>query len=1219
MDDNINRMSLYANRAFPFFPPQGLRSAAALCILICVVCSRHPHYASAWNTCEGITRCSECIWDPTDGMLPPFLQCGWCVTTGTCVDLSKDSILSESMADAPTTVCSDLRTRASMASGSTPSCPDMFCSASRTTNNIYFCRPLNLVAVVFAFVLLIITGAVYGWYLTIRQLPWRFEPYLSESLQAIQEAETGATTVIVTTGDGEDVGIRKTSTDDCADHLVHTDSLQGRLALLLPLPSSENSAGVYSKEERSQEERCHRTEPEGNSFLVPTERGGSKREDGEAQTTTETATQHRRSDASSTVDQLTCTNPGSCSPAGCTTSSPSAALPPAATTSLCPICKVLQPAGLGVGEVCFWCGVARLAFMPLFIGLGVSVGTILLLFSLSLKPWFTDVYNGLTLSIAYLAYACGGLWVWRGRRTRIPHVHDEQYRETGEGVRRNEEQPRPVRKDEAHGSRCSTEAAYTEALHAMRSTTYLGLAWQLRGRSLFAVFPELLPYARLPGGAAAGPLARGSCSPMLTAAASGSHLGGEEATTPPSPSQQTLPRRREAVTATHAGPTTACDSGAVAIAASSEREQLHEMMPVTPLCPSKGSASVLHSLSLSPEEPPPIIDTAGAMPRTRPSAASRSDDDDSSSSQLLSRWTPRYAVTPTRDIPPLLERQRQSEAAQLLALNPLHPQYVKGLKQTLRDDECVLWHAKADWKGVVTDIEWLLVDLTAGLLFGVWLIVLSSLTDLKYPLVRHGGSTEVAVCGILCVLCFASLLTSTVLGCRRLYVLTNERLLTLYIGITGPVVTSTDLAAVRYAVLYGYSASWWFVLFPFVALAEWLVPCAPPPTGRTNAAKDGAPSDLPSAKRSEQGAAAPLPARRGWRRAVINFSWEVPSTERKLPPIKSHRFSGMTDIPNFLEHFRLGTSALAQTAAGGGVAAAATLACPSDLRHRLSQSRALERQAWRQHVLLCTGALIASPILTVYPTAVPVYLSIWLLLLLLLVLLSTIQRGVCAHAVTSVPIDRHTARPEDAPTAAGSRDFPDRSPLPQGPRAHTDFSHHYTTSALTSGGSGASPCSSDRGHDSHSGADMGSNSLRSSTSVQPSSSAAVGVGPLSNPHIEVLVPGLLERGMEVYHPLVGAWNGGSPPHAESSAETSRHVVVLASEGLPALEVPTASSSCTTHLHDTRLQAGYDGSTRSPFKSLRETGAAAETTGCSSPSPDLPRHAPVDEELQESRG
>jgi hypothetical protein len=98
-----------------------------------------------------------------------------------------------------------------------------------------------------------------------------------------------------------------------------------------------------------------------------------------------------------------------------------------ATSGACPICHVDYGKQYPPGYVCFWCDVARFAFIPFVIGLGASLVSILSLFSLSLRPSFADWYYAIMLAVPHAVYVAFGAWVLLTRR---PVVGDEEKRKT---------------------------------------------------------------------------------------------------------------------------------------------------------------------------------------------------------------------------------------------------------------------------------------------------------------------------------------------------------------------------------------------------------------------------------------------------------------------------------------------------------------------------------------------------------------------------------------------------------------------------------------------------------------------------------------------------------------------------------------------------------------------------------------------------------------------
>jgi hypothetical protein len=116
-----------------------------------------------------------------------------------------------------------------------------------------------------------------------------------------------------------------------------------------------------------------------------------------------------------------------------------------ASQGACPVCHVATGKTYAPGAVCFWCDVARFAFVPFAVGLGCSVVAIVSLFSLSLRPSFADWYYTLILVLPYGVYVAFGAWVLLTQR--------------------------PVHGDEDQ-----------------RATTFVSLAMELRGRDLSSIF-----------------------------------------------------------------------------------------------------------------------------------------------------------------------------------------------------------------------------------------------------------------------------------------------------------------------------------------------------------------------------------------------------------------------------------------------------------------------------------------------------------------------------------------------------------------------------------------------------------------------------------------------------------------------------------------------------------------------------------------------------------
>ncbi|EKF26262.1 hypothetical protein MOQ_010054 [Trypanosoma cruzi marinkellei] len=148
------------------------------------------------DACASYTSCAECVFDASDGILSPSMDCAWCVITHRCMRFnvslltfnssssssSSSSFSSSFPAAATAEICPDWRHAKFNAN-----CPDMSCSAAHTTNNIYICRSITIFWILLACILVVLNLGFYMWLHAIRQLPWKYEPRLSQWL-------TGTTT-----------------------------------------------------------------------------------------------------------------------------------------------------------------------------------------------------------------------------------------------------------------------------------------------------------------------------------------------------------------------------------------------------------------------------------------------------------------------------------------------------------------------------------------------------------------------------------------------------------------------------------------------------------------------------------------------------------------------------------------------------------------------------------------------------------------------------------------------------------------------------------------------------------------------------------------------------------------------------------------------------------------------------------------------------------------
>eukprot|EP00331_Platyophrya_macrostoma_P001230 CAMPEP_0176405164 /NCGR_PEP_ID=MMETSP0127-20121128/192_1 /TAXON_ID=938130 /ORGANISM="Platyophrya macrostoma, Strain WH" /LENGTH=602 /DNA_ID=CAMNT_0017784205 /DNA_START=432 /DNA_END=2240 /DNA_ORIENTATION=- len=347
----------------------------------------------------------------------------------------------------------------------------------------------------------------------------------------------------------------------------------------------------------------------------------------------------------------------------------------ARTGSSCPVCKLLQADPLGPGEVCFWCDVARYAFGPFYIGVIGSLLTIILVFCLPLKPWFSDWYYAGLLVVPYVSYTAfiGYIII-----CRVSIVGDS----------------------------------------SQKTTTFFQLAWVLRGRSIKTVFPHI-------------------------------------------------------------------DEG----------------LPASKV-PTTGSGS------------------SGPTPIPAP---------------VVPKFTEEFLSA------------RRTETIQLATLDILPKEFRKLLQSELVHDEFVLWWYQPTTKEIIHDMKWLIHSFSTATALGVWLWIASSITDTSYPITEMIDSTSLGLIGTFVAFCGGISLLITIMGCSRLYVLTNRRLMIVSGGVLGAHAVSTELSSLKYASVFGYT--------------EWNV--------------------------------GPL----------LTFSWETPAELRKMPPIATKAFAAIDEVDSFLEAF----------------------------------------------------------------------------------------------------------------------------------------------------------------------------------------------------------------------------------------------------------------------------------------------------------------------------
>jgi hypothetical protein len=1046
---------------------EGLVAAVVVCL--CLAAPAH-----SLNTCEAITRCSECVYDQTQGIMPPPLRCGWCastqsckvvnssvlayygVTTGTTTDKDGEEVAAaltpEEMAAYRAAFCPDLRER-----NVNGVCPDMSCAAAKTTNNIYICRAPPLIALVFSCILFVLSLVVYVWMRTIRQLPWKYEPFLSDLLEGrTHSLEEPLQHVEFETAKEEEVG--EAPAPVAAAATVAPTRGGGIVKAKKDRNPPHDTISSYSPLKRRPGSPRKTTRPgsplSGDtpyplaSHVQPNAPPDSSSDDDE----TDAASAATTSVASSPsfLDNVSHNVVVAHHPHGPTASmsvSPTAAAvtpvpaTTAAATGYCPICKCRQPVCLGPGEVCFWCNVARFTFVPFFVALLGSVFVIVLNFAVSLKPWFSDWYYAEVLLIAYASYGALGMYMVH-HHNRVPLFFFESEAErkadqhiwstthdrpslpifspavpgselnsnnssganprdvsAGHSTRRRwalptttaaaekqkEEDRSPLSPGLRHYHRHSDRQKLrllNDARRNMARTFYFQLALQLRGRPLLTCFPELKQYETQLEAMQASPATLTMVAPVTAAAAmEGICLN----TTPASPHRAPLLTSAATTTAVVAtddagglqavlstnvpatspfavalppleyitaaiDPSAATNTTAAVEGGAGVHHDAPAGSPVTVSSPSASSrfdnsATVndrlppLTHVAANPPPPPPPTAVAGEGGRAANALAAMNSPLPVLAAPFAQLPAP--PVVPAggpigspaaANVPESLARQKRGETVQLLSSDFLSPQYCRALKSTLYRDEYITWCSKPNLRGVLMESEWLLVDLAVGFFFGVWMVMLSWVSDTTYTIVQLSGSSAVAACGFIVMLLFAVLLLIVVRQCGRLYVLTNERLITVYESIITPVTTATDLSTVRFAALYGYRGLW---------------------------------SKHP----------------------CLTFSWEVPATERKMPAIKSHKFPGITNLQEFLFFFRL---VAPQT--------------PFHLE-QISEAAKQDRQEWRLHIFLSIGVFTALPIVTIYPQAMPDVLGVFLYALGLLAVLSTLLRGFRSQQMTYAPLN----------------------------------------------------------------------------------------------------------------------------------------------------------------------------------------------------------------------
>jgi hypothetical protein len=347
------------------------------------------------------------------------------------------------------------------------------------------------------------------------------------------------------------------------------------------------------------------------------------------------------------------------------------------TSSSCPICKMTMANPLGPGQVSFWCDVARYAFFPFFVGVTCNIVVLVVIFFLSVKPWFVDGYYAVMLTVPFVTYTLTALYIYFCRFSILGDT-------------------------------------------SQKCTTFVTLAILLRGRSIRRVF-------------------------------------------------------------------------------------------------------------------------------------NMEDPDDNNSFKSAGTGS-------TTNKPPLSEKlvyEKKAETMRLLNSEDIETEFRRILEAEMLPDEFVLWWEKPRLEDVVMDNRWVIQSFVAALALGVWFWAASTVTGGGYAITLMWSSSSLATIGTLTFIISLMTLMMAVNACNRLYILTNKRLITLASGLFGAHMTYTDLAAVKYANILGYTE-----LF----------------------------SD-----------------------PILTFSWEVPAGDRRMPPIKTNCFPAIADMQTFLESFRLVAPPLAPT------------------------------------------------------------------------------------------------------------------------------------------------------------------------------------------------------------------------------------------------------------------------------------------------------------------
>ena len=363
----------------------------------------------------------------------------------------------------------------------------------------------------------------------------------------------------------------------------------------------------------------------------------------------------------------------------------------------CPICKIAQPTNMGPSEVCYWCEIARIAFIPLYIGMSASILVLVFLFSVSMSPWFSNWYYAVLLVSGYVGYAAIIGYVYL---TRVTILGDQD----------------------------------------QHLTCFFQLAWVLRGRKIGDVFPII-------------------------------------------------------------------------------HQQSNSSPPAV-------------------DAPNPFLGDAPESPRSQQHHAVDINMDATTVSEERAKLTKDQ-----------YRNERLTETIQMLSLDNTFDSDVRDvLKAELHKTEYIEWWDKPDHTKIAADDRWLIQIFMTGTCAGAWVFLCNMVNPDDFAITRLADPSTLIIVGGFIFFFFLIGLLMTFNGCRRVYILTNERIIIVSHGIVGVHSTSSQLSKIQYASVMGYS--------------EWV-------SG-----------------------------------SILSFSWEAPDGDRKMPPIRTDRLPAITNMREFLIKFR---------------------------------------------------------------------------------------------------------------------------------------------------------------------------------------------------------------------------------------------------------------------------------------------------------------------------